>query len=172
MSDNEPTALNGRKCEKMFIWINRKISPLILVAQLALVINGWTADTLLWRTNSALVSADIKDAKLSWLLEEITTTTRWSIFVEPDVSHVVSAKFKDLPPGEALRLLLGDLNFALIPEANAPPKLFVFRTTMGSATQQVQVANPVRARGPEPDSPGRTRRRERPEGSARPVGPG
>jgi len=172
MSDNEPTALNGRKCTKMSFWTHHKISPLILVAQLVLVINGWTADTLLWRTNSALVSADIKDAKLSWLLEEITTNTRWSVIVEPDVSHVVSAKFKDLPPGEALRLLLGDLNFALIPQANAPPKLFVFRTTMGSATQQVHAPNPVRARGPEPDSPGRTRRRERPEGPARPVGPG
>jgi hypothetical protein len=159
----------------MFSWANYRISLFLLVAQLVLVINGWAADTLLWRTNSALVSADIRDAKLSWLLQEITTTTRWSVFVEPDVSHVVSAKFKDLPPGEALRLLLGDLNFALIPEANAPPRLFVFRTTMGSATQQVHVPTPPRTRGPEPDSPGRTRRRERPEppgGSTRPVGPG
>ena len=117
---------------------------MFLVAQLVLVVNGWTADSLFWRTNSALVSADIRDAKLSWLLEEITTTTGWSVFVEPDVSHLVSAKFKDLPPGEALRLLLGDLNFALIPEAKAPPKLFVFRTMMGSATQQVRLPAAVR----------------------------
>src|SRR5205823_11766232 len=54
-------------------------------------------------------------------------------------THIVSAKFKDLPPGEALRLLLGDLNFALVPETNASPRLFVFRTSRQNATQLVTV---------------------------------
>ena len=30
-----------------------------------------------------------------------------------------SAKFKDLPSGDALHMLLGDLNFALVPQTNA-----------------------------------------------------
>jgi hypothetical protein len=53
----------------------------------------------------------------------------------------VSAKFNDLQPGEALHLLLGDLNFALVPDTNASPKLFVFRTTMKNATQAVRPVN-------------------------------
>jgi hypothetical protein len=140
---------------------NFRIGLLFLVVQLVSVHTGWTADSLFWRTNTALVSADIKDAKLSWLLQEITATTGWSVFVEPDVSHLVSAKFKDLAPGEALRLLLGDLNFALIPQADASPKLFVFRTTMGSATQQVHIPTAPLVRGAETNSPARAGRRER-----------
>src|SRR5882757_5175941 len=71
----------------------------------------------------------------------------WKVFVEPGTTHTVSAKFKNLPPGEALRLLLGDLNFALIPETNASPKLFVFRTSQGNATQLVRAPKSGNGRG-------------------------
>ena len=57
--------------------------------------------------------------------------------------RTVSAKFDRLPPGEALHLLLRDLNFALVPATNASPKLFVFRTTMQNATQSVRPAHPA-----------------------------
>src|SRR5205085_2685480 len=33
--------------------------------------------------------------------------------------------------------LLGNLNFALVPETNAPSKLFVFRTSLHQATQLI-----------------------------------
>src|SRR6058998_3648488 len=93
------------------------------------------ADTFTWRTNQNLVSADIQYRPLGRLLEQITAATGWKVFVEPGTTHDVSAKFKDLPPGEALRLLLGDLNFALVPETNASPRLFVFRTAQRNATE-------------------------------------
>ncbi len=57
---------------------------------------------------------------------------------QPDAARKVSVKFQDLLPGAALRHLLGDLNFALVPQTNASSKLFVFRTTMGSATRLVR----------------------------------
>src|SRR5207244_1897234 len=104
-------------------------------------------DALTWRTNQNRVSADIKAGDLSELLEQIATATGWKVFVEPDTSHTISAKFKNLPPGEALRLLLGDLNFALIPETNASPKLFVFRTSQGNATQLVHAPKSGNGRG-------------------------
>lgn len=113
---------------------------LLGLVQAGLGLSGLAADTLVWHTNAALVSADIRAEKLPWLLEKLTSSTGWQVYVEPEVSHTVSAKFKNLAPGEALRLLLGDLNFALIPEHNASPKLFVFRTSMGKATQRVQPA--------------------------------
>jgi Subtilase family/Fervidolysin N-terminal prodomain len=99
------------------------------------------ADTLQWQTNR--VSADIKSGDLYQLLEKIAATTGWHIYVEPDLSHKVSAKFKDLPPGEALHMLLGDVNFALVPETNSSPKLFVFRTTIKNATRLVRPAVPA-----------------------------
>ena len=52
----------------------------------------------------------------------------------------VSAKFQGLPPGEALRLLLGDISFALVPETNGSPRLLVFRTTAQRATEFVRPA--------------------------------
>jgi hypothetical protein len=104
------------------------------------------ADTLNWETNRNRVSADIKSGKLLPLLEQIATVTGWHVFVEPGSSQAVSAKFNDLPPGEALHLLLGELNFALVPETNTSPKLFVFRTVMKNATQSVPPAKTAGSR--------------------------
>ena len=52
--------------------------------------------------------------------------TGWHIFVEPGAARNASAKFKDLPSGDALKMLLGNLNFALVPETNGPSQLYVF----------------------------------------------
>ena len=97
-------------------------------------------DTFNWRTNQNLVSADIQSGELSKLLEQVASLTGWQVFLEPGTTHAVSAKFNNLPPGEALRLLLGELNFALVPETNASPKLFVFRTSRQNATLLVRPA--------------------------------
>jgi hypothetical protein len=105
------------------------------------------ADSLYWRTNENRVTADIKSGTLSKLLEQIARTTGWQVFVEPDMTQTVSAKFKDLPPGEALRLLLGDLNYALLPETNALPRLFVFRTSQKKATKRIRADDDGWARG-------------------------
>src|SRR3974390_680136 len=94
------------------------------------------ADSLQWQTNR--VSADISSGDLYQLLERVAAASGWHIYVEPDLSHKVSAKFKDLPPGEALHMLLGDVNFALVPQTNSGAKLFVFRTSRQSATQLVR----------------------------------
>src|SRR5262249_812774 len=69
------------------------------------------ADTLNWQTNS--VSADIKSTDLTTVLEKIAAATGWHVYVEPETLHTVSAKFKNLSPGEALHKLLGDVNFFL-----------------------------------------------------------
>lgn len=99
---------------------------------------GLRAGDLNWNTNSNLVSADYSSAKLLPVLERVAATTGWRVYLEPDaLSHQVSAKFKNLPPGEALRLLLGDLNFALVPN-EGKQRLYVFRTAQRNATQLVK----------------------------------
>jgi len=100
---------------------------------------GLAADTLVWNKAKDRVDADIHAMGVWTLLERIAQETGWHIFVEPDATnHVASAKFKDLPSGEALRRLLGDLNFAMVPETNASPRFYVFRTSMRNATQAVR----------------------------------
>lgn len=103
---------------------------------LFVVVRAQGADMLQWQTNR--VSADLKGADLFDTLERIALASGWHIYVEPEATRKVSAKFHDLPPGDALHMILGGLNFALIPQTNSNPKLFVFRTSMKSATQLVR----------------------------------
>jgi hypothetical protein len=102
------------------------------------------ADTnsLVWHRTTDRVDADVRDMALRPLLEKIASDASWRIYVEPGVTHVVSAKFKNLPSVEALRMLFGDLNFALVPQTNAVPRLYVFRTVRQNATQLVRAPAP------------------------------
>jgi len=121
-------------------------AALCLAAVVLGAIPARAASTLNWETNRNRVSADIKSGRLLPLLEQIAAATRWHVFVEPDATtRTVSAKFSNLPPGDALHLLLGDLNFALIPETNSNSKLVVFHTTMKNATQLVRPADVAKA---------------------------
>ena len=101
-------------------------------------------NSLVWQTNRDRVSADIRSEALWPLLEDIAHQTGWQIFVEPDISQNASVKFQNLPAGEALRKLLGNLNYALVPETNGPRQLYVFTTTIHNATQRV-AATPAKA---------------------------
>jgi hypothetical protein len=105
------------------------------------------ADTnsLVWQAATGPVSANIRGEQLWPLLEDIAHQTGWHIFVEPDTERNISVKFHNLPSGDALKMLLGDLNFALVPETNGPSQLYVFRTTMQNATKPV-----VAAKSPSP----------------------
>jgi hypothetical protein len=103
------------------------------------------ADTnsLVWHRATERVDADVHDMALWPLLEKITSDAGWQIYVEPGVTHAVSAKFKNLPSIEALRMLFGDLNFALVPQTNAVPRLYVFRTERQNATQLVRAPKAI-----------------------------
>ncbi len=103
------------------------------------------ADTnsLVWHRGGDRVDADLRGMALLPLLEKIAADAGWNVYVEPDTAHTTSAKFKDLPASEALKMLLGDLNFALVPQTNGLPRLYVFRTVLKNATQAVRVAKTV-----------------------------
>ena len=93
--------------------------------------------TLAWHPADDRVSADIHGEALWPLLEDIAHQTGWHILVEPGADRLADVKFNNLPPGEALKKLLGDLNFALVPQTNGPDSLYVFMTTMQAATRTV-----------------------------------
>jgi hypothetical protein len=98
-------------------------------------------NTFVWNKDKEQMSADVRDWELLGLLETIAAETGWHVYVEPDDSFRASVKFKDLPTGQALRRLLGDMNFAMLPQTNGPQRLYVFRTAMGNATKQVRHGN-------------------------------
>jgi hypothetical protein len=120
-----------------------RFHALWLAVALTVAFSASADDKLNWNTNSSLVSADIKSTHIFKVLEQIAGVTGWQVFVEPETAHTVSAKFNNLPPGDALHLLLGDVNFALVPQTNTSPRLFVFRTTRERATQLVRPAKPA-----------------------------
>jgi hypothetical protein len=96
---------------------------------------------LVWHKAASRVDADIHGEPLWPLLEDIAHQTGWHIFVEPGTGRVASTKFKDLPPTDALRMLLGNLNFAFVPQTNGPDFLYVFRTRRENATRHVDATN-------------------------------
>jgi hypothetical protein len=125
----------------------RKLLQCLLVVWCSWIgATGLAAESLSWRTNR--VDADVKSLALSNLLEQVAIATGWQVYLEPGTTHTASAKFKDLTPGEALRRLLGDLNFALVPETNAAPRLYVFRTSQGKATLRIRPTTTRSAKRP------------------------
>ena len=100
-------------------------------------------NSIVWDNATGHVDADVHGEKLWPLLEDIAHQTGWHIFVEPGITQTTDAKFSRLPSSEALRKLLGDLNFALVPKTNEPSQLYVFTTRMENATQPVKPVKPV-----------------------------
>ncbi len=98
-------------------------------------------NSIVWHKATDRVDADIHGKPLWPLLETIARETGWRIYVEPGTTRNASTKFKDLPSGDALRMLLGDLNFALVTRTNAASQLYVFRTVRQNATRLVHAAN-------------------------------
>lgn len=113
-----------------------RLPALLAVGLTLFLVPAHAATNLLaWRTADDRVDADIHDWPVETLLKEIGTRTGWQILVEPDLPIRVSTRFRNLPPGDALKRLLEGLNFALLPQASGPASLFVFRTSMQDATR-------------------------------------
>ncbi len=113
-------------------------STLLGLALLCLVCGAAAAaDSLVWDKRTRTVDAQIESWDLPTVLSRVSSATGWQVYLEPGTQQKVSVRFKNLPVGEALKQMLGELNFALLPQTNAPAKLFVFKTTLQEATQLV-----------------------------------
>jgi len=93
-----------------------------------------------WDAATDRVTADVRGEQLWPLLEDIAHKTGWHIFVEPDTARTVDVKFSGLARQEALKKLLGDLNFAFVPKTNEASHLYIFTSRMANATKRVVVA--------------------------------
>ena len=97
-------------------------------------------DRLDWSPGGDNVSADLHGEALWTLLKDIAHQTGWHIFVEPGIDRKADVKFSNVQSGDALKKLLGDLNYAYVPQTNQPDQLYVFATTLRAATQPVNAA--------------------------------
>lgn len=129
--------------------VPRLISVFLLIAGSGMPALASAAPPLVWRTANQTVTADIPGWPVSKVLQSVAAATGWQIYLEPEVSEQqIATRFRDLQPAEALRHLLGGLNFALLPQTNAPARLFVFRSSVQAATQLLR--QPPPSAGPQP----------------------
>jgi hypothetical protein len=124
-----------------FVMFKMRFVFSLLFAALCLNTSAANTNVLVWHRAADRVDANIHGEPLWPLLETIARDTGWRIYVEPDTKRNASAKFNDLPSSDALRMLLGDLNFALVPGTNTASQLYVFRTVMQNATRLVRATN-------------------------------
>ncbi|MHB9008251.1 MAG: S8 family serine peptidase [Limisphaerales bacterium] len=93
-----------------------------------------------WRTKGNEVNADFRDWPVRRILEAISASTGWEVYVEPGLSRTMSARFSGLKTGEALSRLLGAMSYAVVPSTNGPVRLYVFQTSMQTATDLIVAA--------------------------------
>lgn len=99
---------------------------------------GEATNLFIFHRDDGHIDADIRSLDLEQLLEYVAMSTGWHVFLDPGARHTVSAKFTDLPTGKALHMLLGDVNFMVIPQTNGPSRLYVFRTAQRQATRAIR----------------------------------
>jgi len=103
-----------------------------------------TTNTLTWDKQQNSVTADISSWTLQQLLQNVSAKTGWRVYLEPGLTHQVSTRFKNLLQGDAMRMMIGDLSFALVPGTNGVSQLYVFKTGQEKATQFI---SPVGSEG-------------------------
>ena len=106
-----------------------------------------------WQAARNRVDAKIEHWPLHELLSTIAASTGWEVYLEPGAALEVTTRFENLSQTDALRRLLGRLNFALLPQPEGPTKLYVFRTSATDATERV-AARTRRGRAPGSPIPG------------------
>ncbi len=90
-----------------------------------------------WSSTTNRVDARIPGWPLTKVLARIAAATAWEVYVEPDSHRKIHATFTDLPPAEALRRLLGGLNFSLQPRSSGPARLYIYSSDRDRATERI-----------------------------------
>ena len=96
------------------------------------------AGQLNWNSKTEKVDAFLQGEPLSKVLSDIGALADWEVLVEPGLQATVSTRFEGLPAHQALRRILGNLNFAVLPGKNGRKKLYIYRHSIGSATKRLK----------------------------------
>jgi len=96
------------------------------------------ADALRWDKARDRVDASVETWTVPQMLGRVAAATGWEIYLDPEIKTRVSTKFTNKKQGEALKRLLGEYNYALVPDTNGSSKFFVFRNTRAEATRAIE----------------------------------
>ncbi len=96
------------------------------------------AEGLRWDTNQQTLDADLTKAPLIPTFEQLASQTGWHIYLEPTIGKTFTTKFSNLPRGQAMRVLIGDMNYMFVPGTDGPTKLYVFRTSRDAASVEIK----------------------------------
>ena len=83
------------------------------------------------------VTASIENQPLEKILQLLSEQEKWQILVEPGLKLNVTTRFKDLTQTEALRRLLNDVNFVIIPSKRNQSKMLVYQTSSDNAVRKI-----------------------------------
>ncbi len=100
--------------------------------------------SLTWRTEPDSVDARIIRQPLSKVLPHIAKASGWQVFTEPGTDSLISSAFRNQPAREAIGRILSNFSYAILPGTNNRPRLLVFRTSSGSATEEVDPSDALR----------------------------
>jgi methylmalonyl-CoA mutase cobalamin-binding subunit len=92
---------------------------------------------IVWHADRQRMDANLQGLTVEKALGKFSAVTGWRVYLESQTSFDVSAKFENVPAGEGLKLMLGNLSFAIVPQTNGPAKVFVYRTTLAAAKNLV-----------------------------------
>jgi hypothetical protein len=95
-------------------------------------------DQLVWHQASRTFDAQIQSWPVQEMLEKLSKATGWRVYVDTNAQHTVVTRFQGLRTPEALRRLVGELNFSLLPRTNGPTQLHVFRSSIKDATRLLE----------------------------------
>ncbi|MBQ94612.1 MAG: hypothetical protein CL510_02100, partial [Actinobacteria bacterium] len=104
--------------------------------------------TLNWRPDGT-ATVQIEQWPLEKVLQSLGDQGRWEIFVEPDLQMRITTRFSDLKHSEALRRLLSNVNFAVIPSPGSRSKLLVYKTSSSQAVVRIVPTKRLAKRIPE-----------------------
>lgn len=96
---------------------------------------GRESNELIWKNGS--VSAAATHWPLKKLLARLSAVTGWKVFVDPSLDETITVQFGNVSQAEALRLLLGNSSYVLMPQGKGGFKLFVYRNALSDATSLV-----------------------------------
>ncbi len=91
---------------------------------------------IVWRPDNT-VSASIENWPLDQVLQALSDLRKWQVLVEPDLKSSVTTRFKNLPQTDALRRLLNDVNFVIIPSRKGPSRMLVYETSSKNAVRRI-----------------------------------
>lgn len=97
-----------------------------------------SAGQLNWDSKTGKVDASLQGEPLSKVLSDLGALAEWEVLVEPGLQATVSTRFKGLPAHQALRRILGNLNFAVLPGKNGRKRLYIYRNSIRAATKQLK----------------------------------